>query len=97
MPDGLAIKFFMPWDAGQEVIGDGNERLTIATSVRTLGVWINTGGWPPDGPPLRHLALEPCIGDHDSARDAAASGTVGLVDPGATASWSMTMRLDRDH
>ena len=60
------------------------------TRLDTLGVWINAGGWAG----YRHVAIEPTNGAPDPLDVAAAWNRCQRLQPGATASWEMTLRIE---
>ena len=58
--------------------------------LNTVGVWINAGGWAG----YRHVAIEPTNGAPDPLDVAAAWNQCQRLQPGATASWEMTLRIE---
>lgn len=60
------------------------------TQLNTVGVWINAGGWGG----YRHVAIEPTNGAPDPLDAAAAWNRCQRLQPGATASWEMTLRIE---
>lgn len=100
---GWAVKVFA--DAG----GDGRavvtdpkrgERLEFRAppaDVPQVGMWINCGGWAPNGrEPYYNLALEPCIGAPDRLDRAAAWGLVQTLREGEERRWTVEVRLLED-
>jgi galactose mutarotase-like enzyme len=61
----------------------------------SLGLWLNAGGWPA-AEPLRHVALEPCLGSADDLRRSAADGTAVVLAPGARTTWRVDVRVGDD-
>jgi hypothetical protein len=61
----------------------------------SLGLWLNAGGWPATTP-LRHVALEPCLGAADDVRHTAATGNAVVLPPGARTSWHVDVRVGDD-
>jgi hypothetical protein len=63
-----------------------------ADELPLCGLWLNQGGWPPDGEPCFNAALEPCNGFPDPLDQAIGRGEHGTVEPFGTARW--TLRLN---
>ena len=66
--------------------GDGD-------AVRTMGLWIDAGGWPPDGPPIHQTAFEPTSSPDDHVADALAHGRAWSLPPSGTLRWWMSLHL----
>lgn len=69
-----------------------NHRLVFEFDRRltdTVGVWLNGGGWAG----YRHVIIEPGIGAPDPLDLATEWGRCGRIEPGATFTWWMTLRL----
>lgn len=62
--------------------------------VRTMGVWLDAGGWPVGGPPVAQTALEPTSSSHDRLDAAFADGAAWALPAGGTLRWSIRVRLD---
>jgi galactose mutarotase-like enzyme len=60
-----------------------------------LGLWLNEGGWPPGGAPLRHVALEPTSSRADQLDLAMKIGDTWLLEPGKPRRWSVGLVLGR--
>jgi galactose mutarotase-like enzyme len=61
----------------------------------SLGLWLNAGGWPSTAP-LRHVALEPCLGAADDVRHTAARGSAVVLPPGERTTWHVDVRVGDD-
>ncbi|MET0773829.1 MAG: hypothetical protein ABWZ82_12145 [Candidatus Limnocylindrales bacterium] len=61
--------------------------------VRTMGVWIDAGGWPLDGTPIHQTAFEPTSSPDDHVADALAHGRAWTLPPNGTLRWWMSFRL----
>jgi galactose mutarotase-like enzyme len=95
--EGLAIKAYAPTPgpASAEVRSPrGGLRLDWdGTEVPALGIWLDCGGWPPGGPPLHQLALEPTTGEADDLAGAEAIGRARWLEAGDTHTWSIRLTL----
>lgn len=101
-PDaGWAMKLFGDVGAsGLMVLTDPRrgERLEIVVrpeDVPQVGIWINAGGWAPEGRrPYYNLALEPCIGAPDRLDQAVEEWqTAGWLEAGSKREWSLMVWL----
>ena len=63
-----------------------------ASETPFIGICINHGGWPPTGAQAYWVAIEPCTGWPDCL-DEAAQGAHTTLDPWASATWSLGLRL----
>lgn len=100
-PGGWALKLF--GDASPDGvfrvtdprIGERFELRVDPESVPQVGLWINAGGWAPDGAaPYFNLGLEPCIGAPDRLADAVESwNSAELLEPGAERVWQLEVHL----
>jgi galactose mutarotase-like enzyme len=98
---GWALKLFADLGpSGRMVLTDPRreERLEITVrreEVPQVGVWINCGGWAPEGrQPYYNLALEPCIGAPDRLDQAVLTwGTAQMLHPGEERRWDVEVRL----
>jgi hypothetical protein len=62
--------------------------------VRTMGVWLDAGGWPPDGTPIHQTALEPTSSPDDHVADALTHGRAWVVPAGGSLRWWMSFRVE---
>jgi hypothetical protein len=60
--------------------------------VPALGLWLDYGGWPQEGP-LHQVALEPTTAAADDLAGATALGQARWLAPGETHSWSVRLTL----
>jgi galactose mutarotase-like enzyme len=89
-----AAKLYASTSVARVVTPDG-AHLVVETDrhpIRTIGVWLDSGGWPQDGTPIHQVALEPTSGPHDDVIDALANQHAWLLAPGATLRWWLTVR-----
>ncbi len=56
-----------------------------------LGVWINQDGWPAGGPTCFNVALEPCTGWPDNLGEAARRGTMRVLPPDGSHTWTVVL------
>lgn len=61
-----------------------------------VGIWINQGGWPADGPGHVNVALEPTCGYPDLLDVAHARGAAATVGPGEEQEWDVELVFGRD-
>jgi galactose mutarotase-like enzyme len=90
-----AAKLYAATTLARVVASDG-AALTFEADgglVRTIGVWLDAGGWPADRP-IHQVALEPTGSPDDHVADASANGRAWTLPPGGTLRWSMRLRLD---
>jgi galactose mutarotase-like enzyme len=75
--------------------GERLEMVVRPEEVPQVGVWINCGGWAPEGrTPYYNLALEPCIGAPDRLDDAVLDwGAAQMLAPGEERGWGVEVRL----
>ncbi|MEZ4596010.1 MAG: hypothetical protein R3C32_03730 [Chloroflexota bacterium] len=59
--------------------------------VRTIGVWLDAGGWPPGGPPVHQSALEPTSSPDDHVVEALEAGRAWTVPAGGVLRWQVRM------
>jgi hypothetical protein len=59
-----------------------------------LGIWLSYGGWPPGGPPVEQVALEPTTSAHDDLAAAQAAGQHRVLPPRGRLAWWVRFRLD---
>jgi len=62
-------------------------------TVPFVGLSINMGGWPVDGPGYYNLGIEPCSGYPDSLELAIQRGVVSAVEPGKTNRWETQLHV----
>ena len=98
---GWALKVFGKAQAGQRVMLTDparGERLEVifGPDVPLLGLWINCGGWGPEGaPPYYNLGLEPCLGAPDRLDDAVERwNSAAWIEPGEEKAWDIEVRLE---
>jgi hypothetical protein len=60
-----------------------------------VGLSINMGGWPVDGPGYYNLGIEPCSGYPDSLELAIRQGVASSVDPTTTNRWEMQLHVGK--
>lgn len=60
--------------------------------VSAIGVWLDYGGWPAEGP-LHQIALEPTTGAADDLAAAEAKGQARWLAPGDTQEWTVRLTL----
>jgi galactose mutarotase-like enzyme len=83
-----------PSDGLVAIVGEPCE-LSIATDTSfapDVGVYVNFGGWPPDGP-LHHVGIEPTNAADDDLDAAIRAGRAGQLDPGEQLRWLVELRL----
>jgi hypothetical protein len=98
---GWALKLFADiGPSGRAVLTDPREgeRLELRgdpTTVPQIGIWINCGGWAPEGRvPYFNMAVEPCIGAPDRLDQAVeAWHTAQELAAGEERSWSIEAAL----
>jgi hypothetical protein len=56
-----------------------------------LGVWINQDGWPESGATCFNVALEPCTGWPDSLTEAVRRGTMRVLPPHGSHTWTVVL------
>ncbi len=82
------------WAAAQdEATGDYLAFTFDCTSVPFIGMAINRGGWPFDGPRSDNLILEPCTGWPDRLDEAVEEGTCVTILSGDTARWQIDLHV----
>ena len=76
-------------------LGEQLEFVVPSESVPQLGIWINCGGWAPEGKrPYYNLALEPCIGAPDRLDEAVEGWRLAQwLNPGEVREWAFEIRL----
>jgi len=93
---GVATKLFGV-STGEPIVidaPDGSLSFTPGPRIGDLGIWLNYGGWPTEDP-LHHIAIEPSVGHHDDLARSVAAGRARIVDPGASATWSVAIEVGR--
>lgn len=94
--EGSSLKAYAPTPgpAVAEVLGlDGGLRFHWAgPEVPALGVWLDYGGWPAEGP-VHQVALEPTTGEADDLVGAEAIGQARWLEPGETHRWSVRLTV----
>jgi galactose mutarotase-like enzyme len=76
--------------------GEQLELVVSPDAVPQIGMWINCGGWAPEGrQPYYNLGLEPCIGAPDRLDEAVASWKLAhTLHPGEVREWNLEIRLN---
>jgi galactose mutarotase-like enzyme len=101
---GWAVKVFGDVTAATRMVltdprrGERLEFRVRAEEVPQVGIWINCGGWAPQGrTPYYNLALEPCIGAPDRLDLAVGDWhTAQTLHPGEVREWGIEVRLSDD-
>jgi galactose mutarotase-like enzyme len=94
--DGAAAKLYVDGPVSAALsFPDVWIAMTCSDPRSSLGLWLNAGGWPASTP-LRHVALEPCLGAADDVRHSAAAGTAVVLPPGGRTSWHVDVRVGDD-
>jgi hypothetical protein len=62
--------------------------------VRTMGVWLDAGGWPLEGVPIHQTVLEPTGSPDDHVAGARAHDRAWVVPPNGSLRWWISMRLE---
>lgn len=91
-----AVKLFASTTLARARTPDG-AALTIEADgdlVRTMGVWLDAGGWPKDGTPIHQTAFEPTGAADDHVADALDHGRAWMLPPNGTIAWWMSVRLE---
>ena len=57
-----------------------------------LGLWLNYGGWPQEGP-VHHMAIEPTTAPSDSLASAEEMGASRILEPGQSHNWRIRIVL----
>ena len=94
-----AAKLYATTTTASATTPDG-ARITFSADgdlVGTMGVWLDAGGWPVHGTPVRQTALEPTSSSHDHLAAALADGAAWTLPAGGTLRWSVQVRLDEAH
>lgn len=90
--------FTRPGSLTQAGGGDECGHLTISIEEQpepmTLGLWLNSGGWPAHDP-VHHVGIEAGFGDHDDLSRAHGSGSTLVVQPRQAASWTIAIRVSQ--
>jgi galactose mutarotase-like enzyme len=93
---GGAVKLYASTTLARARAPDGST-LTVEADgelVRTMGVWLDAGGWPPEGVPVHQTAFEPTSSPDDQVADALAHERAWLVRPGGSLRWWISFRLE---
>lgn len=96
--EGWAAKLFAPSPAeGRAVItdplrGESLELQWDGADIPWIGVWLNPGGFGPEGSPHYTLAVEPCLAAPDALDRAVSDWRVApILRPGEERSWRLTV------
>jgi len=94
--EGFVLKSYAmtPAQAAAQISGPpGGLRFDWAgPEVPALGVWLDYGGWPKEGP-LHQVALEPTTGAADDLAGAEALGQARCLQPGTTHRWTVRLTV----
>lgn len=94
--DGFALKAYLilGGQAGAELSGPaGGIRFSVeAEDVPALGLWLDHGGWPEEGP-VHQLAIEPTSAGADDLVSAEQLGQARLLEPGSVHEWAVRITL----
>lgn len=60
-----------------------------------VGVWVNQGGWPENGPGCYNVGLEPTNGYPDRLDIACAQGVAATIEPGQEQDWDLDLSIGR--
>jgi galactose mutarotase-like enzyme len=90
--DGKAAKLYAtPASAARAIAPDG-ATLALewdAAVVPAAGIWLDFGAWPPGGPPVHQVALEPTSSGDDQLVDALAHGRAWMLPAGGELRWAV--------
>jgi galactose mutarotase-like enzyme len=87
----------LPTD-GTTVMRGGPCELSVTTDpafAPYIGLYLNYGGWPADGP-LHHVGIEPTTSPHDDLNAAAHDDAAAVLAPGERRTWEIRMSLGAD-
>jgi galactose mutarotase-like enzyme len=59
----------------------------------TVGIWLSSGGWPPGGPVVEQIAIEPTTSPDDDLTGALDSGRARVLEPGGRLSWWVRLTI----
>jgi galactose mutarotase-like enzyme len=94
--EGLALKAYadIQGQASAELSGAaGGIRFSMdGGDVRALGLWLDYGGWPEEGP-VHQVALEPASAGADDLAAAEDLNQARRLEPGASHEWSVRLTL----
>jgi hypothetical protein len=91
-----AVKLYAATTTASATTPDG-ARITVRADgdlVRTTGVWLDAGGWPPGDAPVHQTALEPTSSPDDHVAAALAHGRAWALPAGGSRSWWIRVQLD---
>jgi galactose mutarotase-like enzyme len=94
--EGFVLKYYglTPAGAMARISGKGGGLRFDwdGSEIPALGIWLDYGGWPEEGP-LQQVALEPTTGAADDLVAAEAIGQARWLVPGATHKWTVRLTL----
>ena len=98
-PLALAAKLFTDMPAeGTVSVTRGTSRLTFhCAQTPALGLWLNYGAWPQDGPYDSHVAIEPTTSATDDLAVAVVRGDAITLDSGCTKTWKVSVSVEERH
>lgn len=82
-------------DEGVVALRGGPCELSVATDrafAPYVGIYLNYGGWPADGP-LHHVGVEPTNSPHDDLDAAIRDGAADVLDVGQRLTWEIRLAL----
>ena len=87
--DGSAAKLYALAPLVARVVASDGAALELTWDplIPALGLWLSFGGWPPDGPPVEQVALEPTSSPDDHLADALAHDRAWVVSARGSLRW----------
>lgn len=58
-----------------------------------VGIWLSCGGWPPSGPPVQQMAIEPTTSPDDDLASALVARRARHIEPGGRLTWWVRLTL----
>lgn len=93
---GFAIKAYAPVDSHvSATVGGVDGSISVSwtkADIPFLGLWLDYGGWPQEGP-VHQIAIEPTTAPADDLAGAHENKQARWLDPGETHNWAVTMTL----
>jgi galactose mutarotase-like enzyme len=59
----------------------------------TVGIWLSSGGWPPSGPAVEQIAIEPTTSPDDDLAGALDGNRAQMLEPGGRLDWWVRLTL----
>ena len=59
----------------------------------TVGIWLSSGGWPPGGPAVEQVAIEPTTSPDDDLAGALDGDRARMLEPGSRLGWWVKLTL----